>query len=154
MFVHVRKILCVLCLRIDIPEGLHTLLKCCRIGLRSAGRQLLKKVGQHVVRVMLEPLEVIGHAAISPLPAPQQLILPRPDCEHTVMLRRILTQVVDHGADSAAFSMPVRDFVIQRELLDKRPRPVQFLNRHTCTGRCPCVQKYIEFLVGHLGQVF
>ena len=118
------------------------------------GMQLLKKVGQHVVRVILEPLEVIGHAAILPLPAPQQFILPRPDCEHTVMLRRILTQVVDHGADSAAFSMPVRDFVIQRELLDKRPRPVQFLNRHTCTGRCPCVQKYIEFLVGHLGQVF
>lgn len=31
---------------------------------------------------LLEPLEVIGHAAISPLPAPQQFILPRPDCEH------------------------------------------------------------------------
>lgn len=56
----------------------------------------------------------------------QRMVLLRADqsvCD-TIMLRCIFTQIVDHVADSAAFSIPVRNFVIQRELSDKRPCPV------------------------------
>ena len=151
---HVRKVLLVLRLHIDLPERCHARFECRRIRLRPARGQFFKIVGQHIVRVISEPLKIVCQAVIHPVPTTQHLILCRPHCEHPVQLLLIATQLIDNAADRTSAPLPVRKLVVQGKLTDKLPGLVQRLNCHPRAGCCPRGQKYTKLLAGLLGQLF
>lgn len=94
------------------------------------------------------------HAAVPPLPAPQQFILSRSSREHTVMFLLVVAQATDHTADDAPAPVPIWELIIRWELPDELPCPIQLLDRHSRARACPRGQKHIKFLARLLGQLF
>ena len=70
------------------------------------------------------------------------------------MFLLIVAQVTDHTADDAPAPVPIWELVIQWELPDELPCPIQLLNRHSRARACPRGQKHIKFLARLLGQLF